>query len=331
MTTESVAPSSCLESQGSSLAHELDHSAVAPPARSPSSPVQAKWWATCTPREESLQITAIATHHATQCRANGVNAAVVEDYASVLRSGVTLPPVVVVDDGREKILVDGFHRLQAAKAIGRRQIDALVYEADETHAMVYAVGANAGHGLRRTNKDKQLAIRRLLLHPRFPGVSSRVIAEWVGVDHKTVAQVRSRLKKDGFLTPTDRVVGADGHSHRSRKAASPAGEIPHQPSPGSAGPEVVAATGRAGDSQTAPRTAPRSSVGPAAYMDDAPHDLKYVVAWDRLEATVNAMDVSQGVPRSWDSDRGHRFLTQLDRVADPVYRLIDADAAVELN
>lgn len=127
------------------------------------------------------------------CRAAGVNADTVEEYAEAMRTGAVFPPVVVFgpDSKGAHWLADGFHRCAAAELAGLTKIAADVREGGRKEALLYAAGANASHGLRRTNADKRRAV--LLVLGNFPKWSDRKIAEACGVDHKTVAAARASI------------------------------------------------------------------------------------------------------------------------------------------
>jgi hypothetical protein len=58
---------------------------------------------------------------------------------------------------------------------------------------LYAVGANASHGLKRTNRDKRNAVLVLLKDPEWQGWSDREIARRCVVSPHTVAAERSCL------------------------------------------------------------------------------------------------------------------------------------------
>lgn len=124
------------------------------------------------------------------CRAAGLNDGTVEEYAEAMKAGAVFPPVVVfVDPKGLHHLADGFHRCAAAERAGLPEIAADVREGSRKDALLYAAGANASHGLRRTNADKRRAV--LLVLGNFPKWSDRKIGEACGVDHKTVAAVRA--------------------------------------------------------------------------------------------------------------------------------------------
>ena len=125
----------------------------------------------------------------TQPRA-ATQAAVIADYAEALSSGVVFPPVVVFFDGTDYWLADGFHRDGAHEALGIPQIQCEVRAGTRRDAVLYAVGANEAHGLRRSNDDKRRAVLILLDDEEWSRWSDREIARRVRVGHPLVAELR---------------------------------------------------------------------------------------------------------------------------------------------
>ncbi len=126
---------------------------------------------------------------------------VVLDYADDMAAGTTFPPVVVYHDGTCYWLGDGFHRVEAARKLDRETIEAEVRDGDARQAILHGIGANASHGLRRTQADKRRAVERLLRDQEWSKWSNRKIGEVARVDHKTVAKVRRGLLGGEFPTP----------------------------------------------------------------------------------------------------------------------------------
>jgi hypothetical protein len=128
-----------------------------------------------------------------QCR-EGLDEAVVADYAAALAEGATLPPVKVVRIATagaiEYFLVDGWHRLEAAAQAKQRTVEADVVDGDWRTAQLEAVRANANHGLRRSQADKRRAVRVLLMDAEWCRKSTRELGELAGVSHAFVGQVR---------------------------------------------------------------------------------------------------------------------------------------------
>jgi hypothetical protein len=77
-------------------------------------------------------------------------------------AGAVFLPIVVFSDGAEYWLADGFHKIIAAEELGLIEISTDVREGGQRDAILYAVGANAAHGLKRTNQDKRNAVMVLL-------------------------------------------------------------------------------------------------------------------------------------------------------------------------
>lgn len=116
--------------------------------------------------------------------------AAIDDYARVIKEGTELPPIVVFRDGDKHYLADGRHRLEATRRIGRSQIVADVRRGGQREALLHAVGANAEHGLRRTNADKRKAVQLLLDDPEWREWSVKQIAKACNVSWDLVGSVR---------------------------------------------------------------------------------------------------------------------------------------------
>jgi ParB-like chromosome segregation protein Spo0J len=117
----------------------------------------------------------------------------VADYAADMLNGAVFPPVIVYHDGQDHWLADGFHRAEAARKIGREEIDAEIRQGTARDAVLHGIGANATHGLRRTQADRRRAVERLLKDAEWAAWSDRKIAELARVDHKTVGKIRREL------------------------------------------------------------------------------------------------------------------------------------------
>lgn len=105
----------------------------------------------------------------------------------------------------------------------------LAHDGDLEAATLYAVGANATHGLRRTNAQKRHAVSIALA--RWPNDADRDIARKCGVDHKTVSAARASLGK--FPSEADRRTYTTKHGtvatmdiSRIGKKPDPAPDLP---------------------------------------------------------------------------------------------------------
>jgi len=128
-----------------------------------------------------------------QPRAGALSTARVREYAKAMREGVTFPPIVVFQEGGNYWLADGFHRCAAAEAAQLTEIEADIRPGTQREAMLYAVGANAEHGLRRTNADKRRAVFVLLQDKEWSTWSDHDIARKT---HTTQPFV-SKLRREG--------------------------------------------------------------------------------------------------------------------------------------
>lgn len=129
----------------------------------------------------------------TQARA-ALNEDVVAEYAEAIIAGADMPPVTVFHDGKAYWLADGFHRFHAHRKARAIEIDADVRTGTKRDAILHSVGANAHHGLRRSNEDKRLAVRTLLRDKEWGKWSDRQIADVCGVSHPFVASIRNPEK-----------------------------------------------------------------------------------------------------------------------------------------
>lgn len=140
-----------------------------------------------------LKVSQIRTDGGTQMRVGPRNQDAVREYADVLKEGGHLPPVTVFFDGRDYWLADGFHRHSAHLFLSLPDIEADVREGSKRDAILHAVGANASHGLRRTNADKRRAVEALLKDEEWGSWSDREIARASHTSHPFVAKARQDL------------------------------------------------------------------------------------------------------------------------------------------
>lgn len=151
----------------------------------------------------------IRTDGGTQAREN-INYPIVDEYADAMEAGIEFPPLVVFFDGSDYWLADGFHRLYAYRQQGTQPIACEVRSGSQDDAVLYAVGTNSEHGLRRTNADKRKAVMMVL--GRWSKWSDRKIAEACGVSNHLVADARKQLGESPSCD--NRRTGADGKTRR---------------------------------------------------------------------------------------------------------------------
>jgi len=101
-------------------------------------------------------------------------------------------------------VVDGMHRLRAARLRGETQIAVRFFDGDDRDAFVFAVRTNVTHGLPLSLTDRKAAAERIVTsHPQW---SDRMIAAVAGLSGATIARIR-RAHPD---TASDTRVGHDG-------------------------------------------------------------------------------------------------------------------------
>lgn len=144
----------------------------------------------------------------------GIIGDVVNEYRDAMKDGTVFPPVVVFFDGSTHWLADGYHRWHAASEAGIETLQCDVKQGSKRDAILYACGANACNGLRRTNEDKQRAVKTLLTDAEWCQWSDRVIADKCGVNHTTVGYWRSQLVES---TSCNTRKGKDGKSRKAPK------------------------------------------------------------------------------------------------------------------
>jgi len=133
----------------------------------------------------------------------------IEEYTDAIADGANFPPIDVYDDGENLFLADGFHRLAAYRQAGVETVEARIYKGTEREATLHAVGANADHGLRRTNADKRFAVTTLLNDKEWGNWSDGEIARRCRVSQPFVSKVRNELTQNGFESNPMRK-GSDG-------------------------------------------------------------------------------------------------------------------------
>lgn len=131
-----------------------------------------------------------------------------------LLAGVSspLPPILVHRESMR--VIDGMHRLTAARMNGAEEIEAKFFHGSDAEAFVLAVRTNTAHGLPLTVSDRQAAATRIIAS--HPELSDRAIAGIAGLSARTVSNIRKRsgdtlaqrrLGRDGRVRPLSTVEG----------------------------------------------------------------------------------------------------------------------------
>ncbi|MCJ0871854.1 ParB N-terminal domain-containing protein [Streptomyces sp. AP-93] len=136
-------------------------------------------------------------------RRSGTDAAHIQLLVDAAGS-TELPPVLVQIDGYR--IIDGLHRLEAAKLRGDSSIKARFVDCSNSEALVIAMQANGSHGLPLSKADRVSGAQRVL--SSHPDWSDRAVGRITGLSAKTIASMR---EKSGEGAPLDgKRIGQDG-------------------------------------------------------------------------------------------------------------------------
>jgi hypothetical protein len=114
-----------------------------------------------------------------------------------------LPPIIV--HRQTMRVIDGMHRIRAAKLKGQDSIAVQFFEGSDADAFVLAVKANVSHGMPLSLADRRAAAARIIeSHPYW---ADRMIAQVTGLAARTVAEIRRRSEEPGAV---DVRLGRDG-------------------------------------------------------------------------------------------------------------------------
>jgi hypothetical protein len=140
-------------------------------------------------KSQSIPISQIYRLPDTQPRIK-IDLMIVDEYAEAMKTGAQFPPLDIFKIDRRYIVVDGYHRHRAAEQAKVKEFLCNVHEGGMRDAILFAAGANATHGLRRTNEDKHRAVERLLSDKEWSTWSDNEIAKRCNVSYELVAKLR---------------------------------------------------------------------------------------------------------------------------------------------
>lgn len=145
----------------------------------------------------TLAVDNILASAATQVRKK-LDKATIDEYTEALKNGAIFPPLVVFAevDSERYILADGFHRHHAYVNAEIDKCKVEVHEGSLHDALLWALGCNDEHGLRRTNADKRNAVEVALKDPEISKLEMVQIADICRVDDRTVRRIRDDMDLD---------------------------------------------------------------------------------------------------------------------------------------
>lgn len=111
------------------------------------------------------------------------------EHVQALAAAQTPIPPIIVHQATMRV-IDGVHRVRAARLRGEDKIAAYFFRGDEADAFVLAVKSNVTHGLPLMLADRKAAAVRIIgTHPQW---SDRMIAAVTGLAAGTVGEIRKR-------------------------------------------------------------------------------------------------------------------------------------------
>lgn len=148
----------------------------------------------------------------------GLSAGTVDRYAAIFKAGGDMDPVALAQVGKVLVLLDGAHRMEALRALGRDTVEATVAKMTETQAQWAAARANLEHGQPLKKAELREVFRHYIATKQHrPGrgraKSLRDIARDIpGLTHGTV---RNWMRADfpDLYRKSYAGSGAEGHSH----------------------------------------------------------------------------------------------------------------------
>lgn len=121
----------------------------------------------------------------------------VAEYAAAYLAEEQLPSVEVFDVGGRMMLVDGYHRHEAALIAGVSFLRAVcVGKGDMDTAIWHASAVNPSHGVRRSAADKRRAVRATMNCGYGTDMSNRDVAAHCAVSDPFVAKVRAEWEAE---------------------------------------------------------------------------------------------------------------------------------------
>lgn len=178
------------------------------PKRPRTAALRANWARQFGPaKKETLKVTDLAIDPEIQSRVEEDERAI-EDYSHTYKlDPAEMPPIVAFRDPEDPEVVrvaDGFQRYQAARASGQKEVEVQVHKGPRDQAILYAVGSNEKHGVRRTRADRRKALQMLAQLPGWASRSERDYAQALNVSRTALREAMGKTsglpkapKKDG--------------------------------------------------------------------------------------------------------------------------------------
>jgi len=170
----------------------------------------------------TLPLTDIHLDPDLQPRVNGLD----ESHVQTLMDAPDAWPalVIVLHNGRN-VLVDGFHRYEAARRLGLDAVPVQVMSVPpDSDLTALAFDLNARHGRPLSREDRRAFAARVLSDN--PAHADREIGRRCGLSDKTVASVRREMEVGAEIPQSPARIGGDGRGYTYHAPARQPGELP---------------------------------------------------------------------------------------------------------
>ncbi len=184
-----------------------------------------------------------------QLRVSGIITELADEYAEAMADGYgNFPPIVVSKIDGDYCVIDGHHRLEAAKRNRLEEVPCDVIESNSTAALVEAFVRNNRQGMRFSKADRENAI--LIMLQAFSDHSDKYIAKLIGVSNATIGRYRNKLEasqkvqditfsNENVNNETEKHIGADGKARGKRHMPTEEYEPEPEPETTDAEPEPL--------------------------------------------------------------------------------------------
>ncbi len=122
-----------------------------------------------------------------------INLEVVTQYAEQMAEGAKFDPIDAVYDGKDYIVWNGFHRVNAYKKANIKMVRVSVTDGDAAEAIHLSLGANKD-SLQRTQAEKNACARVMITDPRYEAWTDEQRANHIGVSRSTIARVKADIE-----------------------------------------------------------------------------------------------------------------------------------------
>lgn len=156
-------------------------------------------------------------------RVNNFDWMTVARYTDAMSVGDKFPPLVVVKDGNKYVLLDGWHRYQAAEALKLASFDCEIVKVPRKKWLVYAVNCNIENARPLSSQDRAQVAYKL----KEAGFTTSAISKVLRAKPDTIVKWLGRvvLDKDGKPVPLKSAVSNVAGTRREELTVAGQGPI----------------------------------------------------------------------------------------------------------